>query len=275
MSNNTDANNKNAEIQENLKKISLEVQQLENNNSNLSAIIAKELNKDYSLLKRQKDELEREINNSKDGLVKTSVECGNVKGYLEELDKKASEKQVLMEEKDKISLYCDVYKKLSRAFGKDGIQAIIMENITEDLRNYVNSILQTICNEQMTVNFITQRQTTTGNWKEDFDIQIITKESVLDFEDLSGGEQVRIAIAMRLALSQLLMNRVGTNIKFLLLDEVDQALDRQGIDVLADTIATLSKEFKILMITHNELMKEKIEHIITVQKEAGNSILKQ
>jgi chromosome segregation ATPase len=64
-------------------------------------------------------------------------------------------------------------------------------------------------------------------------------------------------------------------VKFLLLDEVDQALDKQGVDVLAETITILSKDLKILIITHNEMMKEKFENIITVYRGTSGSILKQ
>jgi len=222
-----------------------------------------------------KEQLESQIAEDNAVLMKCGIVQGNARGYLDELERRESEKAALLEEGQKLARLADTYKKLARAFGKDGIQAIIMENVTEDLKDYANAVLKQVCDEQMSVNFVTQRQTGTGGWKEDFDIQIITKDSVEDFDDLSGGEQVRIAIALRLALSQLLMNRIGRNIQFLLLDEVDRDLDRQGIEALADVIRKLSKRFKILVITHNELMKENFEHILVVQKGLDGSVLKQ
>jgi exonuclease SbcC len=223
----------------------------------------------------QKSKLEEQIKELGRNLIECGIIQGNMRGYLDELERRESEKQVLLEEDKKLSHLSETYKKLAKAFGKDGIQAIIMENVTEDLKDYTNSVLKQICDEQMSVNFITQKQTGTGNWKEDFDIQIITKDSIEDFDDISGGEQVRVAIALRLALSQLLMNRIGRNIQFLLLDEVDRDLDRQGIEALADVIRKLSKRFKILVITHNEFMKEKFEYILIVQKGTDGSVLKQ
>lgn len=204
-----------------------------------------------------------------------SVQHGMLKGYGEELERRDSERSVISGQLSKVSREVDIYKKLVKAFGKDGIQAIIMENITEDLRKYANSVLKQICSDPMTIDFVTQKQTGSGSWKEQFDIRISVGSSELDFDDLSGGEQVRISIALRLALSQLLMRRVGSNVKFLLLDEVDQALDRHGIDALASAILNLSKNLKILVITHNEGMKEKFENIITIQKGASGSVLKQ
>ena len=168
-----------------------------------------------------------------------------------------------------------VYSKLSRAFGRDGIQSIIMENVAEDLKTHANNFLKDVCSEPMSIDFTTQRQTTTGSWKEDFEIVISTNGMFVDFDDLSGGEQVRVSIALRLAISRLLMQRVGSNIKFLLLDEVDQALDTHGIDVLSDSIKALSEEFKIMIITHNDTMKENFDHVITVSKGPEGSVVHQ
>ena len=77
-----------------------------------------------------------------------------------------------------------------------------------------------------------------------------------------------------LALSQLLMRRIGSNINFLLFDEVDQALDRHGLDALYETIEELSNEFKILVISHSEHMKEKFENVITLHMSSEGTILR-
>jgi len=221
------------------------------------------------------DEISNNVEKCKKDLLDLSVQYGMIKGYGEELERRNSERIVIENQLKIISQEIDVYKNLSKAFSKDGIQAIIMENVTEDLRKYTNAVLKQICSDPMSIDFITQSQTVTGSWKEQFEIKISVGSSDLDFDDLSGGEQVRVSIALRLAISQLLMRRVGSNVKFLLLDEVDQALDRQGIDALASAILLLSKKLKILVITHNEGMKEKFENIITIQKGSAGSILSQ
>jgi exonuclease SbcC len=126
------------------------------------------------------------------------------------------------------------------------------------------------------IDFVTQSRTEAGSWNETFDITVSGGDRMGDeFKDLSGGEQVRVSIALRLALSKILMRRVGTNIKFLLLDEVDQALDRQGIQALAETLRSLSSKFKIMVITHNDSMKDMFDHIVTVRKGAAGSTVRQ
>ena len=204
------------------------------------------------------------------------VEFGNLEGRAEDLKRRFSERDTLLVKKPNLVKEHAVHKKLVKAFSKDGVPAIIMENVTEDLRNYANEVLRTICNEPMTIDFVTQNRTEAGSWVETFDITVSGGDRTNDeFRDLSGGEQVRISIALRLALSKILMRRVGSNIKFLLLDEVDQALDRQGIQSLAETLRALSRKFKVLVITHNDSMKDMFDHIITVRKGAAGSTVQQ
>jgi len=231
--------------------------------------------KQINSLFKKKKALYTDIENFKNQLIEFSIIKGTFSEKLENINRKFSEKATLISQRDVLLNELNTWEKLTKAFSKDGIQAIIMENVTEDIRKYTNEVLQTICNENMSIDFITQKKTTSGNWKEDFDIKITTENSIVDFDDLSGGEQVRVAIAVRLSLSKILMRRVGSNVKFLLLDEVDQSLDRHGVDVLADVIKKLSGEFKILLITHNEMMKERFNHIITVHKKPSGSVLIQ
>jgi exonuclease SbcC len=206
--------------------------------------------------------------------MEVNVKKGLFLGRMEDIEKRISERDTLISQQNVLIKDINVYKNLSKAFGSDGIPAIIVENIVEDLKNYTNSLLNTICYESMRIDFITQKQTGSG-WKEQFDIKIYMGGSELDFDDLSGGEQVRVSIALRLAVSQLLTRRVGSNVRFILFDEVDQSLDKAGIDALADTIEELSKTLKILVITHNETMKGKFENIITIQKGPNGSVLEQ
>jgi len=278
MANISEYHKRNSEIQKELADLTKTNSDCENKKIEISKMLessGSSFQQMVSDIENNKEQLENQIREKNEILMKCGIIQGNMRGYLDELDRRESEKTALLEEDQKLTHLAETYRKLTKAFGKDGIQAIIMENVTEDLRDYANSVLKQVCDEQMSVNFVTQKQTGTGGWKEDFDIQIITKDSVENFDDISGGEQVRVAIALRLALSQLLMNRIGRNIQFLLLDEVDRDLDRQGVEALADVIHKLSKRFKILVITHNELMKEKFEHILVVQKGPDGSILKQ
>jgi exonuclease SbcC len=276
----TESERRNGEVQKELIKLSKEWKDLRLEKEQIVEILdnINDVDKGQEELDRvydNKKKIFRKLEVARKEVMRLSIEHGNISGYSEELERRVSERNTLVDQKNTLLFDIEAYSGLTKTFGKDGIQAIIMENVTEDLRKYTNTILRHICSEPMSIEFVTQRQTGSGNWKEDFEVKISIDSSVVDFEDLSGGEQVRVAFALRLALSRLLMRRVGSNIQFLLLDEIDQSLDRYGIEVLAESIHALSDEFKILVITHNEFMKEKFDHIITVQKQDTGSILKQ
>jgi len=277
MAESTEAEKDNQRIQSELKSLAAEWNKLKDRKLILTKLLEKKETENKQNLKKlikSRQEVIAKLDTLKEEALKFSVIQGNMSGFREELERRNSEVQALISEKNSISDSMAVYSKLSTAFGKDGIQAIIMENITEDLRQYANSILRNIYYKPMSVDFVTQRQTGTGTWREDFDIIINIDNELYDFEDISGGEQVRISIALRLALSQLLMRRVGSNVRFLLFDEVDQSLDKHGLEALSEAIAELSKEFKILVISHSDYMKEKFEHIITVHMGPTGSVLR-
>lgn len=275
-----EATRHNGEIQEELIRLKEEWETLKDKKNKADTLLEQtgnvdEAQKHLDGFYQVKKSLLGKLENLRKMVIEHSVCLGNLEGYEEELNRRISEKTVLTSQRDVVSADVEAYCALVRIFGKEGIQAIIMENMTDDLRTYANATLQHLSSDPMSINFVTQRQTIDGSWKEDFDINIVIGNEVYDFKDLSGGEQVRVAFALRLALSKILMRRVGSSIKFLLLDEVDQSLDKYGVEVLAQTIRSLTDEFKIVIITHNEHMKEKFDHIITVQKGPNGSVIRQ
>jgi exonuclease SbcC len=260
------------ELENKLNKINKKSEELTLNLNSLNNI--KELIQKLEKCNVNKKQLYKDSELLKENIIKTSVEQGNLKGYREELERRQSEKRTLLNEENSCSSKLSIYSKLSVAFGKDGIQSIILENITEDLRQYTNSILKRIYYKPVNVDFITQRQTTTGSWKEDFDIVIRIDNEVYNFEDLSGGEQIRLSVAVRLALSFILMKRIGSKVQCLFFDEIDSNLDKSGIQAFYEIINELSKDFKILVISHNDYMKDKFENIIEIRmNEEGSRII--
>lgn len=65
----------------------------------------------------------------------------------------------------------------------------------------------------------------------------------------------------------MLQKRLGVDIKLLLLDEIDQSLDKAGVDAFADIIKTFQQAFTILVITHNDRLKDKFKSTILVEQD--------
>jgi DNA repair exonuclease SbcCD ATPase subunit len=107
---------------------------------------------------------------------------------------------------------------------------------------------------------------------ETLDLKVRKDGSIYNFKSLSGGEQFRISLSLRIAMSEISSKYGGSSLEFLLLDEVNSPLDRYGVETLfMSVIKSLEDRYKILIITHDEALKEKFDNIINITKINGDS----
>ena len=222
-------------------------------------------------LQAEIEELSETLSGIKKKGDKFNVEYGSKVRRRNEIIKIQQEQEGLQKDIDKLRSEYSMYDKLRGYFGKDGIQSVIIENVIEELENYANDTLSKICNEPTSISIKTQKQNENGSWTETFDILVKAGARSDDFETFSGGEQFRISLALRLALSNILSKRMGGVLKFLLLDEVSSNLDNKGLDMFINIVKQLGEELKILVITHDEKLKERFEDIILVRKGPNGS----
>ena len=84
----------------------------------------------------------------------------------------------------------------------------------------------------------------------------------------SGGEAFRIAFAVRLAMSKLLVRRAGARLETLVIDEGFGTQDPQGRERLVEAIDIAREEFaKVLVITHLDDLKDHFGTQIRVTKD--------
>ncbi len=223
------------------------------------------------LLKKEIDDLELLLKSTKLSGSNLSKEYGHKLGKKEEFVASISAQKEIQSQIERLKSEFIIYDKLKSYFGKDGIQSIIIENVIGELENYTNETLEKICNEPTSISIKTQRQNENGSWAETIEISTKVGQRTDDFESLCGGEQFRISLAIRLALSSILSSRMGGKIKFLLLDEVSSSLDNKGLRMFMDTIKGLSNEMKVLVITHDDRLKDMFEHVIMVDKGPSGS----
>lgn len=167
-----------------------------------------------------------------------------------------------------------IFEKTSKFLGKNGIQTILLNAVIDDLEKTSNDILSSICNEDFIVYLDTQRVGSDGSIVDTLDLRVKKDGVIQNFKSLSGGEQFRISLALRIGLSEISSRHGGTALEFLLLDEINSPLDRHGTESLfVNVIAALEKKYKILIITHNDFLKEKFNNIIEVTKTNGESTI--
>jgi len=227
--------------------------------------------KNITTLKNSLTFLEESIFSTKKVIDKSNIDLGSNMSAMSKLKITRKEQVVLQDEVTRLSNQLEVFDKVKHGFGKDGIQSVIIENVIDELENYTNETLMLICNEPISISINTQKQNDDGGWNETFDININLNGRIDPFEAFSGGEQFRISFALRIALSKILSERMGGEIKLLLLDEVSSSLDEDGIELFVDIVKKLSKEMKILVISHDEKLKESFEDTFIVTKDVKGS----
>lgn len=196
----------------------------------------------------------------------------------DDFEKKKGEKTAYQKEKE-------AFEQLALAFGKKGIQAIIIETAIPEIEDEANSLLGKLTEGRMKVALETQKETKTfrlrsgqtGSEKvpgiiETLDIIISDEMGERPYENYSGGEQFRINIALRLAISKLLTRRAGAKLQFLVIDEGFGTQDAQGRTRIVEVIDTIKDDFeKILVITHLEELKEEFPVRVEVSKNSQGS----
>ncbi len=171
-----------------------------------------------------------------------------------------------------------LYRQLERAFGKDGVPALLIEQALPEIENKANETLERLSGGTMSVNFLTQakyKDKTREDLKETLDIVIRDGAGKRDYEMFSGGEAFRVNFAIRLALSEVLAQRAGARLQTLVIDEGFGSQDALGRQRLIEAITMVRADFaKILVITHIDELKDAFPTRIEVEKTAMGSVVK-
>jgi DNA repair protein SbcC/Rad50 len=161
-----------------------------------------------------------------------------------------------------------IYGDLAYAFGRRGVQAMLIETAIPEIEEEANRILARMTDGRMHVKFETQRDVRSGiGTIETLDIKIGDELGTRSYEMFSGGEGFRVNFAIRVALSRLLAHRAGTRLQTLVVDEGFGSQDQDGRDRLVEAIQAIESEFeKILIITHLDDLRERFPVRIEVSK---------
>ncbi len=177
---------------------------------------------------------------------------GTCQAKLDSLTKDAEEKDKLTAELAPKAKELARWQTLVKAFSKNGIPALIIENSIPELERIGNDILSQMSNGSHSLRFETQRDLKSKDGvAETLDIIVSDWAGSRPYETYSGGEQLRIDLAIRLGLAELLANRAGSKIEFLVMDEVFGSQDSEHRELVIDAIKSVADRFKlVLVISH-------------------------
>ena len=168
-----------------------------------------------------------------------------------------------------------VYRELVGAFGRQGIQAMLIETVLPRLEEEANLLLGRMTDNRMQVQLETQRDRRSGRGDpiETLQINVTDELGPRAYEMYSGGEAFRVNLALRIGLSKVLSQRMGAPLPTLFIDEGFGSQDAAGRERILDVIGAIEGDFdKIIVITHLEDLKDAFPVRIEVQKgEFGSS----
>ena len=166
------------------------------------------------------------------------------------------------------------FQELASALGRQGVQAMLIETVVPQLEEQTNLLLGRMTDNRMHVKLETQRERRTGRGEpiETLEINVNDELGPRGYEMYSGGEAFRVNLALRIALSKVLAQRVGAPLPTLFIDEGFGTQDASGRESILDALAAIQNDFeKIIVITHLEDMKEVFPVRIEVQKDSHGS----
>lgn len=216
--------------------------------------------------------IQRELQHLRDRQHILAEQIGGLKSELDALAKDEQTRRQLADELEPKTKKWSRYQTLIRAFGRDGIPALIIENAVPQLEQIANEILGKMSKGKHYIRFETQRELKSRDGvQETLDIMIGDWTSERPYETFSGGEQLRIDYAIRFALAELLAQRAGSKVEWLTIDEGLGSQDAEHRGLVLESIKAVADRFKkVLVITHIEEAQAVFEQQIFFENtEAG------
>jgi exonuclease SbcC len=266
-------------LEDEITNLNLQISSLTNEITNQKAVHQAALEALSTLDARtpELDSAERNLFDIQERENQFNQEVGAARQKVTVLDELRKRKKKLEEERGELSLRIGRYKILERAFGKDGVPALLIEQALPEIELKANEILGRLSNDSMRLHFETQakfKNEKRKDLRETLEIQVSDGAGERDYEMYSGGEAFRVNFAIRLALSEVLAKRKGARLQMLVIDEGFGSQDALGRQRLIQAINAVRADFaKILIITHLDELKDAFPTRIEVEKsETGSTV---
>ncbi len=161
----------------------------------------------------------------------------------------------------------EIERKLENEKQFLSFSVFIRDTIKNSSEHIVNEFIGEISQEAGNIYCeIMEDYTCTLKWLNDYDIEIESGGDLKLFKQLSGGERMGAALAVRLALLKSL-----SNCDFVFLDEPTQNMDEIRREKLSQEIMKIRGFKQVFVISHDDTFNEKYAHVVKIQKIDGES----
>lgn len=202
--------------------------------------------------------------------------------YKDQLER--TEKQIAKFGDDIVTLEGDLKKQaaivetaqvVTKVFSPAGVRAHILDTVTPFLNDQTAKYLGTLSDGNITATWTTLVKNAKGELREKFSIEVAKNGGAASFAGLSGGEKRKVRIACALAMQDMVATRATKPIDLFIGDEIDQALDKAGLERLTAVLEEKAGERgSVVVISHNDL-KDWISQVVTVKHSGGSATVEE
>ncbi|MGA2971858.1 MAG: SMC family ATPase [Candidatus Bathyarchaeia archaeon] len=231
---------------------------------------------EYEKLDQEKSKVSETLAELREERGKADSTIKHLGQVLEQINTAKKELQRIKGEVGSKTETIPIYKILEEAFGKDGIPTAILRDLVPEVEDEASRILRELSNGRMNINFRFGRTTGRGTQTDELIIEAEDGTGKHPVTRFSGGERMRINLALRLGISEVIARRSGYKgkIETLIIDEGLGALDEEGRQATLEILRQLRQRFKkILVISHVDEVKDAFDTKLLISKtSAGQSI---
>jgi DNA repair exonuclease SbcCD ATPase subunit len=152
------------------------------------------------------------------------------------------------------------------------LRMMLLDDIVTRLETDAQTWLGKYCSE-LSVEIDTERQTQSGNVRDEVNITIVTPKGKVPYEGYGGGEIQKIRMAISLALSEIIAEKAEREYNVIIFDEPNVGLDRVGKESNIEVFKDLAESKTVLIIEHDEYFQDRMDETITVVKENHKSFI--
>lgn len=222
-------------------------------------------------LQAQVDAAEREIKAAQRSAQELSLRIGGLQAKLGQVRLSLRQAAELQQQMNGLGGKAAGYEELKKAFSQDGIPHNIIRSIIPIFEATATNIIGQMSQGRMSVEFVTEKVLKSNSKKEVTTLDIIINDSGtgrLPYMSRSGGERVKAALSVILALSEIKSSKAGVQLGFLFIDE-PPFLDAPGVQAYCDALEAIQQRYsdlKVMAITHDPAMKSRFPQSVDVVK---------
>ena len=193
-------------------------------------------------------------------------------GDLEDLSAEADSLKSSLKVVEETLSYYEFWKT---AFSRKGIRSYMLDRIVPFLNERVGHYLNILTEGGIEAVFHTTKNLASGESRDNFNLEITNRNAADTYEGNSGGEKRRIDLGVALGFNDFLASRSGKRFNILLLDEVFEGIDEDGLYYVIKVLEDIARrKSSVLVITHRDELKSYFSDEILMERSDGLSYIR-